>query len=60
MKEQQDKRALPNRIEHGMSRIPDCLPGMATHDPQHFHDLARMRIERDRAARHARCSTLRK
>lgn len=49
MKKQQEKQTPSNCIEHAMSRMPEGTHGMATHDQRQFDDLARMRIERDRA-----------
>lgn len=60
MKKQQEKQASSNCIEHAMSKMPEGTHGMATHVQLQFHDLARMRIERDRATRHARCAPLRR
>lgn len=57
MKKQQEKQASSNCIEHAMSKMPEGAHGMAT---RQFDDLARMRIERDRATRHARCAPLRR
>lgn len=60
MKKQQEKQTPSNCIEHAMSKMPEGTHGMATHDQRQFDDLARMRIERDRATRHARCAPLRR
>ena len=58
MNKQQEEQASSNRIEHAMSRMSESMHGMAIHDQRQFDDLARMRIERDRATRHARCVSL--
>lgn len=58
MKKQQEKQTPSSCIEHAMSRMPEGMHGMAIHDQRQFDDLARMRIERDRATRHARCVSL--
>lgn len=60
MKKQQEKQTPSNCIEHAMSRMPEGTHGMAAHGQRQFDDLARMRIERDRATRHARCAPLRR
>lgn len=60
MKKQQEKQASSNCIEHAMPRMSEDMYGMATHAQRQFDDLARMRIERDRATRHARCAPLRR
>ena len=40
-----------------MDKMREEMRGM---EHRQHHDLARLRIERNRAARHARCATLRK
>ena len=59
-KQQQETRVSANGNEQWMSKIPEGIHSFATHDHEQFHDLARRRIERDRAARHARCAIMRK
>ena len=58
MKKRQEEQVSSNCIEHAMSRMSEGMHGMATHVQRQFDDLARMRIERDRATRHARSVSL--
>ncbi len=58
MKEQQAAHVPSNETSAGMTRKQEELRGMTDSDKQQLHDLTRLRIERNRAARHARCATM--
>ena len=58
MKEQQEADVLSNETSAGMTRRQDEMRGMKDSDMQQLQDLTRLRIERNRAARHARCATM--
>jgi hypothetical protein len=59
MEKQQEVRALSNEAEVVAARMQEEMRGMANPGRQQ-HDLTRLRIERNRAARHARCAIMRK
>jgi len=58
MEKQQEARVPSNQAGVGMARMQEELRGMTNSAKQQLHDLTRLRIERNRAARHARCATM--
>jgi len=60
MEKQQEARVPSNQTGVGMARMQEEMRGMENSGKQKLHDLTRLRIERNRAARHARCAIMRK
>ena len=60
MKEQQAEHVLSNETGAGMTRKQEEMCGMTGSGKQQLYDLTRLRIERNRAARHVRCATMNK
>jgi hypothetical protein len=60
MEKQQEACVQSNEAEAGAARMQEEMRGMANSGRQQLHDLTRLRIERNRAARHARCAIMRK
>lgn len=59
MEKQQEARVLSNETGVGVARMQKEMRDTANSGRQQLHDLTRLRIERNRAARHARCATMR-
>ena len=59
MGKQQEERVLPSEFDTKTAKKQDGMPDTASAERQEVKDLTRLRIERNKAARHARCSTLR-
>lgn len=57
MEKQQEAHGLSGA---GTARMQEEMRGMSDSDRQQLHDVTRLRIERNRAARHERCATRRK
>ena len=60
MEKQQAVREQSNEIRHGMAKGANETRGMANSGMPILHNLTRLRIERNRAARHARCAAMSK
>lgn len=60
MEKQQHRYAHSNESDVVMAMTQEEIRHMGNHGRQHLHDLTRLRIERNRAARHARCAIMRK
>jgi hypothetical protein len=56
MEKQQKAHVLPGEVGISMATMQEERRGLANFDKQQFNDLTRLRIERNKAARHARCS----
>ena len=59
MEKEQKSRALPGEVGFSLARIQDAMNEVAKASEQQLRDLTRLRIERNMAARHARCATIR-
>lgn len=59
MEKQQQARAVLNEVNVWVARIQEEMRGMESPGRQQLHDLTRLRIERNRAAKHARCAIMR-
>jgi hypothetical protein len=60
MEKQQEERVLSNEAGVRMARMQEEMHGRASSGRQQLHDLTRLRIERNRAAKHARCAAMAK
>ena len=59
MEQLQKAHAISGEIGNRMATMHDVKHDIANSNKQQFNDLARLRIERNKAARHARCTILR-
>ena len=59
MEKQQEAHVLSNATGAAMARRQEEMRDIGHSGKQQLHDLTRLRIERNRAARHARCSVIR-
>lgn len=59
MEKQQEAHVLSSEISAGVARGQEEMRSLTNSGRQQLHDLTRLRIERNKAARHARCATLR-
>jgi hypothetical protein len=59
MKKQPEARVLSNENGAGMARMQEEMCAMENSGKQQLQDITRLRIERNRLARHVRCATVR-
>ncbi len=58
MEKQPEARVLSNENGAGVTRMQEEMRGMENSGKQQLQDISRLRIERNRVARHARCATM--
>jgi hypothetical protein len=59
MEKQQEVHVLSSESGAGLTGMQEEMRGLTNSCRQQLHDLTRLRIERNKAARHARCAVMR-